>query len=352
MDLRPSEEQQQLREALRRIYERRLAALVEALPAAPTHDPEQDLADAVAVGLTGLGLPDDVGGAGTFSDLVVAHEELGRGLAGPLPTAIAAAGRLLLHSTGPDRGELLCALAEGRQTAAVGVRNGGLVCRAVAGPDVTNVLIVDDETVFVLPSSNAQWTLDETGCDIPAWTCTVDTNAVSRRLIIDAAGLTACRAETAVLAAARQLGGGRAVVERTIDHVKTREQFDRAIGTFQAVQHQLADVATDLDATELAVAQAAWAMDAALAPEEVRRLTAIAALTAAAAFRRATLVAHQLHGGMGFVLDSPLHLWSARAVADPTVPMRRREALDDLADASAITANGVLAPADHRLTQS
>jgi hypothetical protein len=55
---------------------------------------------------------------------------------------------------------------------------------------------------------------------------------------------------------------------------------------------------------------------------------------------------------MGFVLDSPLHLWSARAIADPSVPTSRRDLLDDLALVSGITADGVTAPPDHRLSQS
>ena len=294
MDLRPSEEQQQLRDALRRLYERRLAELVDRLPDPPVHDATRDRADALAVGLPGLGLPEDVGGAGTFADLVVAHEELGRGLAGPLLTSIAASGRLVRHATGEGRDELLAAIANG---------------------------------------SSTEVSLDE------------------HRLTIDADGLAAYRAEVAILAAARQLGGGRAVLDRTINHVKTREQFDRPIGTFQAVQHQLADIATELDMTELAVAQAAWAVDAALAASEVRRLADIAALTAAAAFRQATLVGHQLHGGMGFVLDNPLHLWSALAISDPTAPMTRGALLDDLADASGITADGLVRPPDHRVSR-
>ena len=292
VDLRLTEEQQQLQAALRRLFDRRLSALIAALPEPPTDDAAADLADAQALGLPGLGLPEELGGAGTFADLVVAHEEIGRGLGGPVFAELAAAGRLLVHATGESRDELLRGLAAGDGT----------------------------------PTTEPPVHLDD-------------------------AALRLARSEIAVLAAARQLGGGRAVLERTIEHVKTREQFDRAIGTFQAVQHQLADVATDLDAVGLAVAQAAWAVDAALAPDERCRLADIAALTASTAFRRATLVAHQLHGGMGFVLDSPLHLWSARAIDDPTVPMSHRDLLDDLAAASGITADAIAAPADHRLTQ-
>lgn len=347
MDLRPSEEQQQLRDALRRLFDRRVAALVDALPEPPRHDSGRDLADGLAVGLVGLGLPEECGGAGTFADLAVAHEELGRGLAGPLLAAVGAAGRLLVHATGDGRDDLIAALADGTRTATVALDG----CRVVAGPDVTDVLVVTGETVLVVPSGSSQWQEEHTGCDITAWTLTVDAPSnAERRLRIDADGLSAFRAEAGLLAAARQLGGARAVLDRTIEHVKTREQFGRAIGTFQAVQHQLADVATDLDATDLAVSQAAGAVDAGGPAAETRRFADIATLSAAAAFRRATLVAHQLHGGMGFVLDSPLHLWSARAIADPTVFRTRREMLDDLANASGITAGGIVAPPDHRLT--
>ena len=360
MDLRPTEEQQQLQAALRRLFDRRLDDLVGALPEPPRHDAQRDLADALTVGLTGLGLPEETGGAGTFADLVVAHVELGRGLAGPLPAALAAAGRLLLRSTGDNRERMLTELADGRWTATVALDDvDGAYRRVVGGPDVTAVLVVESEPgrdgarVLVVDSAadGGDWRPEPSTCDLPSWTF-VPGSAVTTaaQLSISAGALAAVRSEIAVLAAARQVGGARAVLDRTINHVKTREQFDRPLGTFQAVQHQLADIATDLDATDLAVAQAAWAVDAGIAPQEVHRLAATAALTAAAAFRRATLAAHQLHGGMGFVLDSPLHLWSARAVADPTVPMARRRLLDALADAAGITADAVAVPPDHRLT--
>ena len=355
MDLRPSEEQQQLRDALRRLFDRRVAAVVDALPDPPQHDVDRDLADGLALGLPGLGLPEELGGAGTFADLVVAHEELGRGLAGPLLPALAAAGRLLVHADGDCREPLLTGLIEGNRTATVALDGDGGTCRRViAGPVVTHVLVVEaDQTVrlFATGATGMKWVEEPSGCDVSSWTLTIDNAApTAARLRISPDALSRLIVELSVLAAARQLGGARAVLDRTIEHVKTREQFDRAIGTFQAVQHQLADVATAYDATELAVAQAAWAVDADESAAEIRRLADIAALTASGTFRTATLVAHQLHGGMGFVLDSPLHLWSARAIADPTVPRTRRQLLDDLANASGVTADGIAAPPDHRLT--
>jgi alkylation response protein AidB-like acyl-CoA dehydrogenase len=361
MDLRVSDEQQQLRATLRRLFDRRVAALVDALPEPPRHDARTDLTDGLAVGLTALGLPEEHGGLGTFADLVAAHEEMGRGLAGPLLPALSVAGRLLIRAEGELRAELLAGLVEGCWTATVAADGrDGVYRHIVCGRDVRNLLAVSGDpatgapTIDVVPTDAAglQWSEESSDCDLPSWTVRLGGVAPQHRLTMTADGLDSWRCEAALLAAARQVGGGRAVLERTITHVQTREQFDRPIGTFQAVQHQLADLATELDATELTVAQAAWAVDAGAARAEARRLACIAALSAASAFQHATLVAHQLHGGMGFVLDSPLHLWSARAIADPSVPMTRRQLLDDLSTASGITADDIKAPPEHRAAQA
>ena len=381
MDLRPTPEQEQLRDTLRRLLDQRLTALVDALPTAAHHDRAQALADALAVGLLGLGLPEDVGGAGGFADLVVAHEELGRGLAPPLATTLTLAGRLVLRVTRtPTRDRLLADLAAGRLLAAPALEEGadpradiattatvsgdtvhvdGHKCWVVNGRDVDELLVLARDAaagacVLLLVPADAtglEWTAEQSATEVPHWTVTFRgvTVPVERLLTDDAeAALSTYRTDATVLAAARLVGSGRAVLDRTVEHVKAREQFDRPIGTFQAVQHQLADVATELDATSLAVAQAGWAVEAGLPAAEAVRLAATALLAAGAAVKRATLTAHQLHGGMGFVLDSPLHLWSARAVADPTVPLGRRHLLDQLADASGITADAVTVPPDHR----
>ena len=366
---------------MRRLLNRRLGALVDALPEAPSPDPAQALDDALALGLLGLGLPEDLGGAGGFTDLVVAHEELGHGLAAPLATTLTLAGRLLLHTSGgADRDRSLAELAAGRRLAAPALDEGeprsgiattvtangdavqldGRKCRVASGRQVDDLLVLARRTetgeavLMRVPTDRAEleWTAAQTAADIPHWSVTFHGVSLTRDAVLGAVAEPALESyhdEAAVLAAARLVGAGRAVLERTITHVKTREQFDRQIGTFQAVQHQLADVATELDATGLAVAQAGWAVEAGATPTQTARLAATALLAARLAARRATLVAHQLHGGMGFVLDSPMHLWSARAIADPTVPMDRRQLLDRLAEALGVTAEGVVVPPDHRV---
>ena len=380
MDLAPSPEQQQLRETLRRLLDRRLAGSVEELPAPPRHDSGRALDDALAVGLTTLGLPESVGGFGTFSDLVVAHEELGRGLAAPLLATLTLAGRLVLRVAGADAamlpdlvaGRLTAtpALAEGPDPSALAtvvtragdqVRIDGRKSRVVCGRDVDELLVsgrdagTGAELVVRVPvdAPELEWTEEQADCDVPSWRVGLRGVTVPAAGVLGSAtGLAAYGTDATVLAAARHVGGGHAVLSRTIEHVKAREQFGRAIGSFQAVQHQLADAATELDAAALAVAQAAWAVDAGPSPVEAERLAVVAALAAGAAFRRTTLVAHQLHGGMGFVLDSPLHLWSARAIADPTTPWSRRHLLDRLSAANGVTAGAVSVPPDHRLATS
>lgn len=375
VDLHRSDEQQQLAATLRRLLGDRLAAVVELLPDTSPVDRDRTIADAQTVGLIGLGLPEEFGGLGTFADLAVAHEELGRGLAPSLLTTLSVATRLAWRA-GADR-ELLTALVDGRLPAGVAIDEdesrdrpaalrrdgdgfrlaGSKVC-VVDGLTVDELLVtarseVGRTALVRLPADSAgtRRTAASSPTDIPHVAVTFDDVAVPADRVLGAdveAAVSRWRLDTVVLAAARQLGGGRAVLERTVEHVRTRVQFDRPIGSFQAVQHQLADVATELDAAGLAVAQAAWAVDGGVTGGELDRLSALAAVAAGAAFRRATLVAHQLHGGMGFVLDSPLHLWSARAAADPTVPLPRRHLLDRLADASGIGADRVVVPADHR----
>lgn len=105
-------------------------------------------------------------------------------------------------------------------------------------------------------------------------------------------------------------GGGAAVLDRTVDYIAQREQFGRPIGSFQAAQHIVADMHIALEGARLAAAQAVWWV---ARGESATRAVAIAKMQCNEAYKRATLDAHQLHGGMGYVLETDLHLWSERA---------------------------------------
>ncbi len=106
------------------------------------------------------------------------------------------------------------------------------------------------------------------------------------------------------------VGGTRAVLDRTVDYVLVREQFGRPIGSFQAAQHLVADMRIGYDAARLTAYQALWCLAEGVPS---LRAVAIAKMQCSEAYKRATLTAHQLHGGMGYVRETDLHLWSERA---------------------------------------
>ena len=105
------------------------------------------------------------------------------------------------------------------------------------------------------------------------------------------------------------VGVAEAVLQRTVDYTKMREQFGRPIASFQAAQHLVADMHIALAAARLAAQSAVfWIGRGRTATRE----TAIAKMRAAVV-KQITLDAHQLHGGMGYVVDTDLHLFSERA---------------------------------------
>ena len=105
------------------------------------------------------------------------------------------------------------------------------------------------------------------------------------------------------------VGVGEAVVERTVEYTKMREQFGRPIASFQAAQHLVADMHIALAAARLAAQSAVfWIGKGRTATRE----TAVARMRAAEV-KKITLDAHQLHGGMGYVVDTDLYKFSERA---------------------------------------
>jgi alkylation response protein AidB-like acyl-CoA dehydrogenase len=106
------------------------------------------------------------------------------------------------------------------------------------------------------------------------------------------------------------VGVGEAVLQRTVDYTVTRRQFGRPIASFQAAQHLVANMHIALAAARLAAHSAVfWIGRGRTASRE----TAIARMHAATAAKSITLDAHQLHGGMGYVVETDLHLFSERA---------------------------------------
>jgi alkylation response protein AidB-like acyl-CoA dehydrogenase len=124
--------------------------------------------------------------------------------------------------------------------------------------------------------------------------------------------LRALRRAGTALAFAEMVGGMQAALETTVAYVKEREQFGQKIAVFQAVQHQIADMALAFTAGRHLAWQAITRIDS--GSEEGMELMH-AAVFVPQAFKRITFSAHHLHGGAGYVVEHPLHYHSERAQA-------------------------------------
>jgi alkylation response protein AidB-like acyl-CoA dehydrogenase len=120
-----------------------------------------------------------------------------------------------------------------------------------------------------------------------------------------------------VLLAAEQLGGADRCLEMAVEYAKTRVQFGRPIGSFQAVKHTLADMMVAVEAARSAVRYAAWVADT--APGELPLAAAIARATATQTFLRCAADGIQVHGGVGFTWEHDAHRYFKRARAASTL---------------------------------
>ena len=293
---------------------------------------------ATDLGLTGLLVPEDHGGAGaTARDAAVVLEELGRSVA-PVPflTSAVIATTVLAHTPNDAGRELLGDLAEGRRTAALVVpltRGFGEV--AAVGGTVRSVAGALEADVLLVPVASGD------GLElraVPAEAATVEPVVsldMSRQLAdvtlgpVDgtAAGTVVAEGDAAagvhagllagtVLLASEQVGLAQWCLTTTVGYLKERRQFGRVVGGFQALKHRLADLYTAVEGAGAAARYAAAVLAADPSGEEA----VIAAHTAAAWCSDVAVLAAeeavQLHGGIGMTWEHPAHLYLKRAKAD------------------------------------
>ncbi|KOG79875.1 MULTISPECIES: acyl-CoA dehydrogenase family protein [Streptomyces] len=364
MDAALTAEQHAIRRTLRDLLAR--SGGPEAIPAAVRtaegHDPDLWRRLAEELGLPGLALPEEYGGAGcgaTESALVC--EEAGRAL---LPTPLLATSGLaapLIAALGtPDqRAALLPRIAAGDLTAALvlpggslalalgligdnldgawagGGRAGGIQAREERGArllygEAERVLDGHSAGLLVVaahtggyPRSRTQLFLvpgDAPGVVRTRLTALDETRPLARVELreapaellgadgtADAAGALAATGRTAAaLLAAEAVGTAASALERTVEYVKTREQFGRPVGSFQAVKHRIADLYVRVEAARSAAYHAAR-------DPEAGPLALAQALEAA---RITTGEAIQLHGGIGFTWEHVAHRYFKRAAGD------------------------------------
>jgi alkylation response protein AidB-like acyl-CoA dehydrogenase len=302
-------------------------------------DPALWRAVARDLGLAGLLVPEDRGGAGaTARAAAVVLEELGRYVA-PVPflTSAVLATTALLEA-GEDH--LLPRLAAGDATAVLAVplscapgdvrpsvrrgEDGRLHGRvsSVADADVAEVLVVPVEApggvqLHRVPTDAAGVTIDPVvSLDMsrPVFDVVldaVDTDAVpgDGAACVNAALLTG-----AALLASEQLGVAEWCLQSTVSYVRERKQFGRPVGSFQALKHRLADVWVEVGSARAAARYAAGAV-----ADRTGDLTTAALLGQAYCSGVAVHAAEecmQLHGGIGMTWEHPAHLYLKRAKAD------------------------------------
>ena len=117
--------------------------------------------------------------------------------------------------------------------------------------------------------------------------------------------------------AAEMVGGMQRVLDIAVEYAKTRKQFGKPIGKFQAVQHQCADMYLETESSRSAAYYAAWALEE-NAPD-ARVAVSIAKMYASDAGRNVGNRGIQVHGGMGFTWENDVHLYYRRAKACETM---------------------------------
>ena len=292
-----------------------------ALLEAPTEERPALWADLVELGLTGLHLPEEYGGhGGGIEDLVVAVEELGKGIApGPFVPTVIASAAIAASDNDAAKKTFLPGLADGSKTAAIAlapsveVSDGkatGTIAVAVGG-GLADLLVApagDDVVVVDLKGSGAEVNVPP-NLDPSRRSARVTLTGADATVLAGAA--TTLRDLARIILAAEAVGVARGATEMAADYAKVREQFGRVIATFQAVKHHCANMAV---ATELSTALTWDAARAAATGGDQRALTAALAATLAgqAAYVCANLN-QQVHGGIGMTWEHDAHLYLRRA---------------------------------------
>ncbi|MGW1745694.1 acyl-CoA dehydrogenase family protein [Streptomyces sp. NPDC002092] len=367
MDAGFTAEQDGIRRTLRELLRKRCgpAELRAALDTPAGHDPALWTALADQLGLPGLALPEAYGGIGCSpTELALAAEESGRALA-PSPllaTCVLAAPLILALGTDTQRAALLPRIADGTLTAALAVpgaalatalaltgtgdgdwagggRAGGVQARRagdgwrlygqvdqVLDGHSAQLLVVAAHTggfarartlLFLVTGDAAGLVrIRQTALDATRPQARVQLRDVEAALLGAEDGsaaldtLSAVGDTAAAVLACEAVGAADHALERTVEYVKQREQFGRAIGSFQAVKHRLADVYVQVQAARSAAYYAAWAA------AHGERVGGLALAQALEALRGAAAEGIQLHGGIGFTWEHEAHLYFKRAAGD------------------------------------
>jgi len=139
---------------------------------------------------------------------------------------------------------------------------------------------------------------------------------VSRQALLprSSAALSHVLDGAAIAVAAECLGGAERALELAVEYVRTREQFGRPVGSFQAVQHLAAEAVAAIEPARSLLWYAAWSFDA--RPSEAPLAAAMAKVACSEVFRAVSRTAIEMFGGIGFTFENDMHLYFKRALAN------------------------------------
>ncbi|HTO39937.1 MAG TPA: acyl-CoA dehydrogenase family protein [Rhizomicrobium sp.] len=287
----------------------------------------------VDLGVPGLLIPEQFGGVGLkLLDAALVAEALGRH-ASPVPFigSCVMAPLALLRAASPAQQEMwLPRLASGEITAGVAISEQVAGAREGAGITVQNgrlsgraLFALDFATaaLFIVAGQGGTLHLVDASASGLQKTAlnTIDSTrslgelhfqSVDSEPLIHGNGLAALRDAGWIMLAADTLGAGWQMIEKAVAYAQERKQFDRVIGSFQAVKHMCAEMAAELEPGRSLVWYAAHAFDAIPGDASLTAAHAKAYLSEVGRFVARTST--EVHGGIGITDLLGLHYWFKR----------------------------------------
>jgi alkylation response protein AidB-like acyl-CoA dehydrogenase len=215
--------------------------------------------------------------------------------------------------------ELVGPVLSGEQTATVAlagpeglwVLNDGPYKTFVPDVEIADLILAIDGRGAVVRLEDPEWhRLETIDPSRPVYDVKTDGASTAVGVVPDGT-VDRVLARATVALAAEQVGTARRLFGMALDYAKHRIQFDVPIGSFQAVQHKLADMSLDVERAWSAVYQAAMAIDA--DDHDRHRAVHVAKAAAGQAATHAAKDGIQIHGGIGFTWEHDLHLFIRRA---------------------------------------
>jgi alkylation response protein AidB-like acyl-CoA dehydrogenase len=293
----------------------------------------------VQQGYTGIIFPEEFGGVGLGTlELIVLMEEAGRALLpGPFFSTVALAGSVLLATASTVQKKkylpLICR-GEARATLALPEASGSwdltdVQMTAVNGKLTGEKFFVPDAAVadwIIVVARNGVFLVESKapgiqvkpmlGMDLTRKIYSAQFESAPAEKLGETFGLSRALDTATVALAAEMIGGMHRTLDLTVEYAKTRKQFGKPIGMFQAVQHQCADMYLETESSRSAAYYAAWALEQ--NTPDAASAASIAKIYASDASRTVGNRGIQVHGGMGFTWENDIHLYYRRAKASET----------------------------------